>query len=107
MFFDDLLTTYQTLKSRFYEILYLLYKSFEFRSLWDVSSILARYERTAVQAVARDGTLNEVAHLNMAIGGLTSIGYKAAQCFSKFRHSIGIFKWSLNNVKDAEVCMPT
>ena len=55
------------MESHFSQKLYLLYKSFEFRSLWNVNDKLAGYERTAIEAAHANLELQGVMQLNKAL----------------------------------------
>lgn len=105
MFLDDLLTSYQEMESTFSHYLYLFYKSFEFRSLWDVSDRLAGFERTASQAGT--GVLQGVVQLNNALQAMDNLETRGRQCFTRFSHSTAQHKWSFNNVANVGVRMNT
>ena len=102
MFLDDLLTSYQKMEVSFSKELYLFYKSFEFRSLWDVSDRLANFERSASRSGQEQ--LQGVVQLNNAIQAIDKLENQGRQCFTKFPYTTNVHKWSFNNVKHAEVC---
>jgi len=66
-FLDDLLSSYGVIETSFTKHLYHLYKGFEFRSLWDVSTNLVHFERTASEAAPGTGMLQGALQLNMAL----------------------------------------
>lgn len=102
-FLDDLLSSYGVIETSFTKHLYHLYKGFEFRSLWDVSSNLVHFERTASEAAPGTGMLQGALQLNMALQKVDSLTNKGRQCFTRFRHTTNTHKWSFNNVSDAAV----
>lgn len=103
MFLDDLLTSYQTIESSFTKKLYQMYKSFEFRSLWDVSDTLNGYQRTASEAAPGTGQLQGVIQLNNALQKLDEIESKGRQCFTKFTYNTNVHRWQLNNTEYPKV----
>lgn len=105
MFLDDLLTSYQTLESSFTKNLYQLYKSFEFRSLWDISDKLTGYQRTASEAAPGTGQLQGVIQLDNALQEIDEIENKGMQCFTKFVYNTRVHKWPYDSQKDSTVCI--
>ncbi len=107
MFFDDLLTSYGQMETSFTKHLYQFYKGFEFRSLWDVGEKLVQFERTATEAASGTRSLQGVLQLTKALEEVEGLENKGRRCFTKFRYSTNIHKWSFDNVKDAAVstCM--
>lgn len=103
MFLDDLLTSYQQIEGRFAKQLYRFYKGFEFRSLWNVGEKLSEFQQRAVEAAKGTGKLQGVLELTKALQEINKIENKGRQCFTKFRHTVNINKWSFDNVKDAVV----
>ena len=103
MFLDDLLTSYQHMETRFSQYLYLCYKGFEFRSLWNVEDKLAHHQRLASSAATGTGRLRGVLELTKALQNIEDIENKGRKCFTKFRYSTDIHKWSFNSTKDGVV----
>ncbi|KAL9982961.1 hypothetical protein ACROYT_G005076 [Oculina patagonica] len=101
MFFDDLLTSYGQMETSFTKHLYQFYKGFEFRSLWDVGEKLVQFERTATEAASGTRSLQGVLQLTKALEEVEGLENKGRRCFTKFRYSTNIHKWSFDNVKDA------
>ena len=104
MFLDNLLTSYQQMENSFSKKLYQLYKSFEFRSLWNVEDSLLRYQRLASEAASGTDQLRGVLELAKALQEINKIESKGRKCFSKFRYSTNTHKWSFDNVSDPAVC---
>ena len=102
-FLDDLLTAYGVIETSFTKHLYHLYKGFEFRSLWDVSSNLVQFERTASEAAPGTGMLQGALQLKKKKKKVDSLTNKGRQCFTRFRHTTNTHKWSFNNVNHAAV----
>ena len=63
MFQDDLLASYEEMETAFAKHLYVLYKGFEFRTLWEVSETMTTYDRQASAAAAGTGRLGGVLEL--------------------------------------------
>lgn len=103
MFLDDRLTSYQEMETSFSKHLYNLYKSFEFNSLWNVYDTLASFQQQASEAAEGNGQLQGVLELTKALQEIDGIQNKGRQCFTKFRYSTKIQKWSLDNVRNATV----
>lgn len=103
MFLDDLLTSYQKMESGFSRQLYLFYKSFEFRTLWDVSEKMTEYEQTAVESASGNGQLEGVLELNKALQTLDELESKGRHCFTRFIQHDKVHKWSFNNVDSPAV----
>ena len=104
MFLDGLLTSYQQIETGFAQQLYQLYKGFEFRSLWVVQEKLAEFERRAVLAAQGTGNLQGVLELTKALQEIDDIENKGQRCFTKFRHTIAMCKWTFDSAKDNVVC---
>ena len=104
MFLDDLLTSYQLMENSLSKHLYQFYKAFEFSSLWNVDGTLADFQRRASEAAVGTGQLQGVLKLTRALQEIDSIQDKRRQCFTKFRHSTNIHKWSFDSVTHAAVC---
>lgn len=103
MFLDDLLTSYQQIETRFARNLYQFYKSFEFRSLWDVEKRLSKFQRRAVMAAKGTGRLQGVLELTKALQQITKLENKGRRCFTKFPHSVSTLEWSFDNVNNSVV----
>ena len=103
MFLDDLLTSYQQIQTSFAKQLYQLYKGFEFRSLWNVDDKLTKYQRRAVEAARGTGKLLGVFELTNALKEINKIQNKARKCFTKFRYTVNVAKWSFDDVKNRVV----
>ncbi|XP_028517529.1 uncharacterized protein LOC110247684, partial [Exaiptasia diaphana] len=97
MFLDNLLTSYQKMEASFSKNLYLFYKSFEFRTLWDETQRLASFERTASEAAAGNGQLQGVVQLNNALQEIDDLESRSRKCFTKFEDIDRIHKWEFNN----------
>ncbi|XP_078357256.1 uncharacterized protein LOC144642139 [Oculina patagonica] len=100
MLLDDLLTSYQEIETGFADSLYQLYKSFEFRSLWDESDKLAAFQRRASEAAKGTGKLEGIVELTNAMLEVDKLESKAQDCFSRMHYSTNTHKWSFDNVKD-------
>ncbi|XP_020909806.2 uncharacterized protein LOC110247689 [Exaiptasia diaphana] len=100
MFLDNLLTSYQKMEASFSKNLYLFYKSFEFRSLWDETQRLASFERTASEAAAGNGQLQGVVHLNNALQELDDLDSKGRQCFTRFVFTDNVHKWQFDSINN-------
>lgn len=104
MFLDDLLTTYGQMETSFTEHLYQFYKGFEFRSLWNVDDTLAHFVRAATEAAPGTGSLQGVLQLTKALQEIESLEDKGRQCFTTFRYTTNVHKWSFDSVTHAAVC---
>ena len=104
MFLDDLLTCYQQMETSFTKHLYMFYKGFEFRSLWDVDDRLTNFQRTATEAAPGTGQLQGVLQLNNALNEIDTIQSQGQQCFTRFRYSTNVNKWSFDTVQHEAVC---
>lgn len=104
MFLDDLLTTYQEIESSFSKHLYQFYKSFEFRSLWNVNDRMTTFQRRASEGAKGTGKLQGVLELTKAMREIDKIENKGQECFSRMYYAINTHKWSYDNVKDKVVC---
>ncbi len=104
MLLDDLLTSYQEIETGFAEQLYQLYKSFEFRSLWNVNDRLTAFQRRASEAAKGTGKLQGVVELTKAMQELDKIESKGQDCFTRMHYSTDTHKWHFDNVKDKVVC---
>ena len=106
MFLDDLLTSYQGIETRFAKHLYQVYKSFEFRSLWDVSDRLAEFQRRASEAAKGTGNLQGVLELTKALLEIDKIEIRVQKCFSRIHYATSTHKWhfDMNNAKHKTVC---
>ncbi|XP_078356298.1 uncharacterized protein LOC144642898 isoform X2 [Oculina patagonica] len=100
MFLDDLLTSYQEIETRFARSLYQLYKSFEFRTLWDVGKRLSKFQRRAVSAAKGTGRLHGVLELTNALNQITNLENKLRRCNTKFPHDVSTETWSFDNVNN-------
>ncbi|XP_078356917.1 uncharacterized protein LOC144641766 isoform X1 [Oculina patagonica] len=100
MLLDDLLTSYQEIETGFAEQLYQLYKSFEFRSLWNVNDRLTAFQRRASEAAKGTGKLQGVVELTKAMQELDKIESKGQDCFTRMHYSTDTHKWHFDNVKD-------
>lgn len=103
MFLDDLLTSYQEIETRFARSLYQLYKSFEFRTLWDVGKRLSKFQRRAVSAAKGTGRLHGVLELTNALNQITNLENKLRRCNTKFPHDVSTETWSFDNVNNKVV----
>ena len=56
-FLDNLLNIYEELETSFSRQLYLFYKGFEFRSLWNMDEKMARFQRRAATLAKGTGYL--------------------------------------------------
>lgn len=103
MFLDSLLNSSQQIEARFAKHLYQFYKSFEFRSLWNVNKKMAKFQRRAVMAAKGTAKLQGVLELTKALREINELENKGRQCFTKFRQSVRVLGWSFDNVKDEVV----
>ena len=95
------------METSFERKLYKLYKAFEFQSLWNLDSKMARYQQRASSAAEGTGRLRGVLELTKALREINVIESKArTRCFTKFHHSTDTHKWSFDSVKDGPVCKP-
>ncbi len=104
MFLDDLLTSYQAIETRFAKHLYQFYKSYEFRSLWDLSDRITAFQRRASDAAKGTGKLQGVVELTKAMQEIGTIESDGQKCMTRLPHKFDTLKWSFNNVKDKVVC---
>ncbi len=104
MFRDDLLTSYKEIETRFAKHLYQFYKSYEFRSLWDLNDRITEFQRRASKAAKGTGKLQGVVELTEAMNEIDKIELKGQKCFTSLPYKIDTHKWSFNNVKDKVVC---
>ncbi|XP_078358139.1 uncharacterized protein LOC144642907 isoform X2 [Oculina patagonica] len=100
-FLDDLLTSYGQMETSFAKNLYLLYKGFEFRTLWNVIESLAQFERTASEAAPGTGSLQGVLQLTNALQSVNNLQNDAQQCFTHFPFTSGTHRFSFDSVQDA------
>lgn len=103
MFLDNLLTSYGEMETSFAKHLYQFYKAFEFRTLWDVADKLLIFERTTRETAEQTKSLQGVLQLTKAFEDVEALQTKARRCFTKFRYSTDIHKWSFDNIKNAAV----
>ena len=103
-FLDNLLNIYEELETSFSRQLYLFYKGFEFRSLWNMDEKMARFQRRAATLAKGTGYLQGVNSLNRALLEITNIEMAARSCFTSKKPKIGIYKWSFDKMKDPTVC---
>ena len=103
MFLDDLLTSYQQIETSFAKHLYQFYKGFEFRSLWDVSDKLTKFQRLASEAARGNGILTGSVELTNAVDEINKIESFARGCFTKMIYFSNKHKWSFDSVKDRAV----
>ncbi|KAL9982789.1 hypothetical protein ACROYT_G004894 [Oculina patagonica] len=101
MFLDNLLTSYGEMETSFAKHLYQFYKAFEFRTLWDVADKLLIFERTTRETAEETKSLQGVLQLTKALEDVEALQTKARRCFTKFRYSTDIHKWSFDNIKNA------
>ncbi|XP_027042405.1 uncharacterized protein LOC113670461 [Pocillopora damicornis] len=99
-FLDNLLNIYEELETSFSRQLYLFYKGFEFRSLWNMDEKMARFQRRAATLAKGTGYLQGVNSLNRALLEITNIEMAARSCFTSKKPKIGIYKWSFDKMKD-------
>ena len=93
------------MEASFSKQLYLLYKSFDFRTLWDETGRLTGFERTAREAVGA-GQLQGVVQLNNALLEIDDLESRARQCFTRFpATNDNVHKWSFDSVNDPAVCV--
>ncbi|KXJ15149.1 hypothetical protein AC249_AIPGENE11276 [Exaiptasia diaphana] len=95
-FLDDLLTSYQNMENTFLQKLWLLYKSFEFRTLWPVSDSLIGFQRTTSEAAPTTGQLQGIVQLNKVFQEIDQIENKGQNCFTKFGYVTDTHKWSFD-----------
>ncbi|KXJ15160.1 hypothetical protein AC249_AIPGENE11295 [Exaiptasia diaphana] len=95
-FLDDLLTSYQNMENMFLKKLVMLYKSFEFRTLWPVTENLIAFQRTATDAATGTGQLRGILQLNNALQEIDNIENKGRNCFTKFNYVTKTHKWTFN-----------
>ncbi|KXJ22165.1 hypothetical protein AC249_AIPGENE4192 [Exaiptasia diaphana] len=100
-FLDNLLTSYQNIESSFSQHLYNFYKSYEFFTLWNVTSRLTAFERTASEAASGNGQLQGAVILTKAFQEINDINFKEKQCFAKFSPKIDRHKWSFNSTDNS------
>ncbi|KAL9982801.1 hypothetical protein ACROYT_G004906 [Oculina patagonica] len=100
MFLDDLLTSYKEIETRFAKHLYQFYKSYEFRSLWDLNDRITEFQRRASDAAKGTGKLQGVVELTEAMNEIDKIELKGQKCFTSLPYKIDTHKWSFDNVKD-------
>lgn len=104
MFLDDLLKSYQQMETGFAKYLYQFYKSFEFRSLWNVEDKLAEYQQHASSAADGSGRLRGILELTKALQEINDIEHEGRECFTKFHYSTDLHKWTFDSVEDGAVC---
>ena len=81
-FLDNLLNIYEELETSFSRQLYLFYKGFEFRSLWNMDEKMARFQRRAATLAKGTGYLQGVNSLTRALLEITNIEMAARSCFT-------------------------
>ena len=104
-FLDNLLNIYEELETSFSRQLYLFYKGFEFRSLWNMDEKMARFQRRAATLAKGTGYLQGVNSLTRALLEIANIEMAARSCFTSKKPKIGIYKWSFDKTKDPTVCV--
>ena len=91
------------METSFARQLYLLYKGFEFRTLWNVVENLAQFERTASEAAPGTGSLQGVLQLSNALQAVNNLQNDAQQCFTHFPFTTGTHRFSFDSVQNATV----
>lgn len=79
------------------------FKGFEFQTLWNVKDKLFQFQRTASEAAPGTNNLQGIVQLTKSLEKLDKLKQKTQQCFTKFKHSTDILKWSFNNVNNTLV----
>ena len=102
-FIDNLLNIYEELETSFSKQLYLFYKGFEFRSLWNMDKKMAKFQRRAATLTKGSGHLQGVTSLTKALQDINNIEMAARSCFTTKKPKIGIYKWSFDKTKDPTV----
>ena len=103
MFLDDILTAYGEMETSFTKAIYRFYKAFEFRTLWDVSGKMVKFERTAAEAATGTGSLQGILQLTKAVQAIEALKNKVEKCFTKFPYSTDTHRWSFDTVKNPVV----
>lgn len=91
------------MKTSFSKQLYLFYKGFEFRSLWNMDKKMAKFQRRAATLTKGSGHLQGVTSLTKALQEINNIEMAARSCFTTKKPKIGIYKWSFDKTKDPTV----
>ena len=103
-FVDNLLNVYEELETRFAKQVYLFYKGFQFRTLWNVDKKMETFQRRAASLAKGTGNLQGVTTIEAALHEITNIEKTARTCFTGIHHRVGIKRWSFDSTNNARVC---